>query len=53
MFNLPYIAIIYLAVINVLTFFLFGIDKLKAKHSKWRTSEATLIWIAVVHVWLV
>ena len=42
-----YIALIYLAVINVLTFFLYGIDKLKAKHSKWRISEATLIWMAV------
>ena len=42
-----YIALIYLAVINVLTFFLYGIDKLKAKHFKWRISEATLIWMAV------
>ena len=35
------------AVMNVVTFFLYGIDKLKAKHSKWRISEATLIWMAV------
>ena len=42
-----YIALIYLAVINVLTFILYGIDKLKAKHSQWRISEATLIWLSV------
>ena len=41
------IAIIYLVTINVLTFFLYGIDKWKAKCSKWRISEATLIWMAV------
>ena len=41
------IALIYLAAINVVTFFLYGIDKLKAKHSKWRISEATLIWFAI------
>ena len=33
---------------NVVTFFLYGIDKLKAKHSKWRVSEAVLIWMAVL-----
>ena len=42
-----YIALIYLVTINVLTFFLYGIDKWKAKCSKWRISEATLIWMAV------
>ena len=39
---------IYLAVVNVMTFFLYGIDKFKAKHSKWRVSEAALIWMAVL-----
>ena len=42
-----YIALIYLVTINVMTFFLYGIDKWKAKCSKWRISEATLIWMAV------
>ena len=42
-----YIALIYLALINVVTFFLYGIDKWKAKRAKWRVSEATLIWLAV------
>ena len=45
--NWTHVALIYLAVINVVTFFLYGIDKLKAKHSHWRVSEATLIWFAV------
>lgn len=41
------ILLVYLAAMNVVTFFLYGIDKLKAKHSKWRISEATLIWLSV------
>ena len=45
--NWIHISLIYLAEINVVTFFLYGIDKLKAKHSKWRISEATLIWFSV------
>ena len=43
-----HIALIYLAVINVVTFFMYGIDKWKAKRSKWRISEATLLWMAVI-----
>ncbi len=39
---------IYLAAVNVVTFFMYGIDKLKAKRSKWRISEATLLWMAVI-----
>ena len=42
-----HIALIYVAAINVVTFFLYGIDKLKAKKSKWRIPEATLIWFSV------
>ena len=46
--NWLHIALICLAAINVVTFFLYGIDKWKAKRSKWRISEATLIWLAVL-----
>ena len=46
--NWIHITLIYLAAMNVVTFFLYGIDKLKAKHSKWRVSEAVLIWMAVL-----
>ena len=42
-----YILLIYLAVINIVTFFLYGIDKWKAKRSKWRIPESTLLWWAV------
>lgn len=43
-----HIALIYLATINVVTFFMYGIDKVKAKRSKWRISEAALLWMAVI-----
>lgn len=42
------ILFIYLAIINVLTFCLYGIDKRRAIRSRWRISEATLLWIAVL-----
>lgn len=32
----------------MVTFLLYGIDKWKAKHSKWRVSEAMLIWLAIL-----
>ena len=40
--------LIYLALVNVLAFVLFGIDKYKAQHDRWRIREATLIGIAVI-----
>ena len=40
--------LIYLIIINVVTFFVYGIDKYKAKHDKWRIPEATLLLLAVV-----
>ena len=46
--NFTEIIIIYLAVINVATFFTFGIDKLKAKHAKWRIREVALLTLAVL-----
>ena len=46
--SLLHIALIYLAVINVVTFFVYGIDKWKAKRSQWRVSEAALLGLAVV-----
>ena len=48
--------LIYLLAINVVTFIVYGIDKYKAKHDKWRISEATLLLLAVfggsVGAWL-
>ena len=43
-----HIALTYLAVINVVTFIVYGIDKWKAKNSKWRIPEATLLGLAVI-----
>ena len=40
--------LIYLVAINVVTFFAYCIDKWKAKRSKWRISEATLLGMAVI-----
>ena len=45
--SLLHIALIYLAVINVVTFFMYGIDKWKAKKSKWRIRETALFGLAV------
>ena len=42
------IIISYVIVINVITLMIYGIDKWKAKHSKWRIPEATLLIMAAV-----
>ena len=46
--TLLHIVLIYLAVINVVTFLMYGIDKWKAKKSKWRISEATLLLMTII-----
>ena len=46
--SLLHIALFYLAVINVVTFFMYGIDKWKAKKSKWRVRETALLGLAVL-----
>ena len=38
--SIIHIALTYLVVINVVVFFVYGIDKWKAKKSKWRVPEA-------------
>lgn len=40
------ITLAYLLAINVATFLVYGIDKLKAKRAKWRIPEATLLLLA-------
>lgn len=37
-----------IASLNVLTFVVYGIDKWKATHGKWRISEATLLLLAII-----
>lgn len=39
---------LYLAVVNVLAFVLYGLDKYKAKAGAWRIPEKTLLGIAVI-----
>ena len=39
--------IYYLIGVNLLTFLVFGLDKLKARQGKWRIPEATLIWLSI------
>ena len=46
--NLLHIVLIYLVFINVVTFFMYGIDKWKAKKSKMRIRETTLLGLAVL-----
>lgn len=40
--------IIYLLVINVITFFAMWLDKYKAKKGKWRTQEKTLFTLVAL-----
>ena len=40
------ITLAYLLAINIATFLVYGIDKLKAKRAKWRIPEATLLLLA-------
>lgn len=40
--------IIYLLIINVITFLIYGLDKWKAKKDKWRVPEKTLLLLAVI-----
>ena len=38
----------YLLAVNIATFLLYGIDKYKAKKSKWRISEAKLLTMVAI-----
>lgn len=40
--------ICYIAIVNIIAFFIYGIDKWKAKRSRWRISEATLLGMAAI-----
>lgn len=42
------IVLIYLEIINLVSFALFGIDKRRAKRGRWRISETALILSAVL-----
>ena len=42
------IAAVFLAVVNIAAFILYGIDKSRARNGKWRISEKTLLGMAVI-----
>lgn len=42
------ILVLYLIVINIVTFAVYGADKQKAKEKKWRTPESVLLMLAVL-----
>lgn len=46
--SIYYFILAYIAIVNVVTFVMYGIDKLKAKKNWWRIPEATLLWMAVI-----
>lgn len=46
--GLWWILVIYLVIINLASFFMYGIDKRRAKKNKWRISEKTLLIMAAV-----
>ena len=46
--EMMHIILYYLLAVNIATFFLYGIDKYKAKKNKWRISEATLMTMAAI-----
>lgn len=39
---------LYVAAVNVVTFFIYGLDKSKAKAGRWRIPEVNLIFLAVL-----
>lgn len=46
--SLKTIIIIYLVIINIITFFLYGVDKWKAQRSHWRVPESVLLGMAAI-----
>ncbi len=40
--------LILLLLVNAVTFCAYGVDKWKARHGKWRISEATLLTLAAI-----
>ena len=48
MTEMKHLILIYLAIITVVTFFAYGIDKWKAQHNRWRIPESVLLGLAAV-----
>lgn len=45
---LLYALLLYLAAMNIAAFLLYGIDKWKSCHAKWRITEARLLTVALL-----
>jgi len=43
-----YAYLIWIALLSLITFIVYGVDKSKAKNGKWRIPEATLHWLSVL-----
>lgn len=46
--SVKHIVLIYFATINVVTFFVYGIDKWKSQHDRWRVPESMLLGLAAI-----
>lgn len=49
--NLPvlsYPTIFYFGMVNLLTFFIYGLDKFRAVHNQWRIPERMLLLLALI-----
>lgn len=46
--SLKTIIILYLVIINVVTFLLYGVDKWKAQRARWRIPESVLLGMAAI-----
>ena len=42
------IVLICLLVLNIITFLVYGIDKFKAQHARWRVPESVLLGLAAI-----
>ena len=40
--------IAYFATINIVTFLIYGLDKFKAQHARWRVPESVLLGLAAI-----
>lgn len=45
--SIKYIAVMYLVIVNIVAYAMYGIDKKKAKKNKRRISEASLLTVAI------
>jgi len=46
--SVKHIILIYFVMINVVTFFVYGIDKWKSQHDRWRVPESALLGLAAI-----